>query len=106
MSSARPGAYRLSPAALADLDDTWRYTAETWSIDQADDYVDGLARAFDTIADTPEMAREWTEFDPPVRIHVHRSHLIVYSPRDDHVVVLRVLGGRQNWQAILRALER
>ena len=52
------------------------------------------------------MAREWTEFDPPVRIHVHRSHLIVYTQRDDHIVVLRVLGGRQDWQAILRALER
>lgn len=106
MSSARLGAYRLSPAALADLDDAWRYTAETWSTDQADAYVDGLARAFDAIANAPRMAREWTEFDPPVRIHVHRSHLIVYTQQDDHIVVLRVLGGRQDWQSILRALER
>nr|WP_248304758.1 type II toxin-antitoxin system RelE/ParE family toxin [Breoghania sp. L-A4] len=82
----------------------WRYTAETWSLDQADTYIDELARSFETLAATPEMARERTEFDPPVRIHSHKSHMIIYTVDDDHVMVLRVLGGQQNWQAILQAI--
>ncbi|AXS40001.1 type II toxin-antitoxin system RelE/ParE family toxin [Breoghania sp. L-A4] len=92
------------PKALGDLDDIWRYTAETWSLDQADTYIDELARSFETLAATPEMARERTEFDPPVRIHSHKSHMIIYTVDDDHVMVLRVLGGQQNWQAILQAI--
>lgn len=100
---ARP--YRLTPRALDDLEEIWRYTAETWSIIQADRYTDDLARVFETIATLPTLARERTEFDPPVRIHTHESHLIVYVLTDDHVVILRLLGGRQDWVSILKAAD-
>lgn len=105
MSSGRLVQYRLSPRAHADLDDIWRFSAETWSIEQADRYIDELVTVFETLAALPLLARERTEFDPPVRIHVHRSHLIVYVVRDDHVAVLRLLGSRQDWAAILNAIE-
>ncbi len=36
MAPAEPDAYRLTPRALADLDDIWRHSAETWSVAQAD----------------------------------------------------------------------
>lgn len=105
MSSARPADYRLTPKALADLDDIWRYTAETWSPDQADAYIDDLVRTFEVIAATPTLDRDRPDFSPPVRVHAHRSHLIVYTVTPDHVAILRLLGGRQNWLAILDALE-
>ncbi len=105
MSSAEPGSYRLVPKSLEDLEDVWRYTAETWSIEQADTYIDDLTRVFETIAASPTLGREWQEFTPPVRIHPHERHVIVYVIRDQGVVVLRILGGRQNWQAILQAIE-
>ena len=54
----------------------------------------------------PEMARERPEFDPPVRIHPSAEHLIVYRLEDDHRAILRVLGGGQDWQAILRAVDQ
>ncbi len=100
---ARP--YRLAPRAYDDLDDVWRYSAETWSIEQADHYIDGLVRVFETIAALPTLARERSEFDPPVRIHTHQSHLIVYVLAGEHVDILRVLGGRQDWLSILRAAD-
>ncbi len=105
MSSAEGPPYRLTPRALADLDEIWRYSAETWSIAQADCYIDALARMFETIAAMPTLARERREFTPPVRIHVHESHLIIYTVADDHVVILRLLGGRQDWASILKAAE-
>lgn len=104
MSSADPLRVQLSPKALEDLEDIWRYTAETWSIEQADTYVDALSHVFNIIAAMPTMARERLEFDPPVRIHVHQNHLIVYTAYDDHINVLRLLGGKQDWRAILRAI--
>ncbi|MGF6231219.1 toxin ParE1/3/4 [Inquilinus ginsengisoli] len=97
--------YRLSPIALADLDDIWRYSAETWSVAQADRYLDELVRVFEMIAAMPTLAREHREFDPPVRIHVYRSHLVIYTHTGDHVAILRLLGGRQDWIAVLKAAD-
>ena len=96
------GGYRLAPRALDDLDDVWRFSAETWSIEQADRYIDDLTRVFETIAAMPTLARERNAFTPPVRIHVHESHLVVYTIAGDHVVILRLLGGRQDWISILK----
>ena len=93
--------YRLAPAAEADLEDIWLYTARNWSLQQADRYMDALEGAFDTLVARPEIARERPEFDPPVRVHPSAQHVIVYRIEADHRVILRVLGGRQNWQAFL-----
>jgi len=106
MSSGETPQYRLAPRAIADLDDIWRYSAETWSIMQADRYIDELVQMFETIAAMPTLARERSEFTPAVRIHVHDRHLIVYTIADDHVAILRLLGGRQDWLSILKAADR
>jgi toxin ParE1/3/4 len=105
MSSSKAGRYRLVPRAFDDLDDIWRFSAETWSIAQADRYIDELTRTFETIASVPTLAHERREFSPPVRIHVHENHLIVYTIATDHVAILRVLGGRQDWVSILKAVD-
>lgn len=105
MASGRLSHYRLTPAAETDLEDIWLYTAYTWSVAQADRYTDALERAFETLLAMPEIARERREFSPPVRVHPSAQHVILYRIEDDHLVILRVLGGRQNWQAILDLTE-
>lgn len=105
MSSGKPSGYGLTPRAQADLEEIWRYTAESWSVKQADEYVGSLVKTFGLIATMPAMARERAEFDPPVRILVHDSHLVIYVVEDGGVSILRVLGGRQDWLAILNDAE-
>ncbi|MEN3931745.1 type II toxin-antitoxin system RelE/ParE family toxin [Microvirga sp. W0021] len=105
MSSNKVSGYRLTPAAYDDLDDIWRYTAETWSLEQADKYIDELSDVFETIASLPSLARERMEFNPPVRIHVHQSHLVIYRISDNFVDILRLLGGRQDWISVLKAAD-
>jgi toxin ParE1/3/4 len=105
MSSAKPTRYSLAPKALNDFEEAWRYTAETWSIQQADLYIDQLTGVFETLVSAPALGREWTEFTPPVRIHPLKHHMIVYVVTDDAVVIIRILGGSQNWRAILQAIE-
>jgi toxin ParE1/3/4 len=97
--------YRLAPRALDDLDEIWRFSAETWSIEQADRHVDELTRVFETIAAMPTLAWDRREFIPPVRIHVHEGHLIIYTISADHVAVLRLLGGRQDWVSVLKVAD-
>ncbi len=41
----------LSPAARADLDEIWEYTAERWSIDQAERYVRAIVDACQALVD-------------------------------------------------------
>jgi toxin ParE1/3/4 len=105
MAPVEPGAYRLTPRALADLDEIWRYSAETWSAAQADRQVDALAVIFALIATMPGLARERAEFTPPVRIHAHEGHLVIYRLVEGQAVILRLLGGAQDWLAVLRATE-
>lgn len=97
--------YRLTPKALTDLEDIWLYTSAQWSVEQADAYVDELERIFTTLAAMPGIARERHEFSPPVRIHPHRQHLIVYRVEQDAIEIIRVLGGAQDWIAIFKMLD-
>lgn len=99
--SASATHYKLPPKAVADLDIIWRYSAGNWSVDQADLYVDDLTRIFELLVSMPTMARERHEFSPPVRIHTHSEHLIIYTMQEATVLIIRVLGGGQNWKAIL-----
>jgi toxin ParE1/3/4 len=105
MSSDEKRPFSLTPRALDDLENIWRYTAETWSVGQADRYIDDLTGMFETIAILPMLARERREFDPPVRIHAHESHLIVYLLADNHVAILRLLGGREGWVSVLKSAD-
>ncbi len=98
--------YRLTPAAQNDLVDIWLYTAQQWSVTQADRYTDILEDTLERLLFMPEMARERPEFDPPVRIHPSADHLIICQIEHDHLSILRILGASQDWQAILRAVDQ
>lgn len=101
VSNSELSHYRLAPAAKTDLEDIWLYAAQNWSVEQADRYTDALESAFDTLLAMPEIARERHEFNPPVRVHPGAQHLIDFQVENNHLVILRVLGGRQYWQAML-----
>lgn len=106
MTDAEPASYLLAPRASSDLEEIWLYTAETWSLEQADAYVDDLFRVFDLLVSMPGIGKERDEFEPSVRLYIHRGHLVIYVLREDRVVILRVLGGNQDWQSIVDAIER
>ncbi len=77
--------------AERDLLDIWLYTFNEWGERQADDYLNELDQAIQLLAEQPLMCRERFEFVPPVRIHRHAYHLVVYLVLDDGINVIRVL---------------
>ena len=97
--------YCLTPTAEDDLEAIWRYSAETWSAAQADTYLDTLVATIETIVTMPTLSRERVEFDPPVRIHPAAEHLIIYRIDGDLITIIRILGGRQNWRAMLEIID-
>ncbi len=92
---------RLSVEAEQDIIDIYTYGATTFGLAQAERYHADLRSALDIIERTPQIAHERAELSPPVRIHPHRRHLIIYTISEHDVLVIRIVGYRQNWAGIL-----
>lgn len=93
--------WTLRPAAEVDLSDIWLQGASTWGMDQADGHADGLFALFDLLAEFPEIARERTEFSPPMRIHPSGAHLVMYRKTEVGIELIRILHAHQNLAAFL-----
>jgi toxin ParE1/3/4 len=62
-------AYRTTRQADQDIIDIYLWGCQEFGQPQAERYHEGLAATLDLIADNPRIARERTEFNPPVRLH-------------------------------------
>ena len=101
MADKSPAVLVMRPQARRDIEEIWKYTARQWSVAQADTYTGGINEKLNLLCHHPMMAREFTEFEPPIRIHVHHSHLILYHLLKHQLEVVRVLHFRQNWREII-----
>lgn len=88
--------YRVSNAAKRDIQEIGRYTQREWGKDQRRKYLAELEQRLQTLASSPLLASERTEFDPPVRIFPFEQHLIVYRIDEPGIFVLRVLHRRMD----------
>ena len=89
---------RIRTTQQADLDiiDSYLYGFKNFGQSQAELYEQEIRNILDLIAENPRMGAERQEFDPPVRIHHHGSHNIIYVIEDDCITVLRILSDRMN----------
>ncbi|WMS45286.1 type II toxin-antitoxin system RelE/ParE family toxin (plasmid) [Acuticoccus sp. MNP-M23] len=90
-------AYQLTPAAQSDLETIWRFTANRWSVGQAEAYLNGLRDALEDLIANPRIARERLELTPPVRVQPYGSHIIIYTIEIDYLAVIRIRHSRENW---------
>ena len=93
--------YSLRPLAEQDVADIWADGADRWGIAQADKYFDGMADLFDLLSAQPEIARLREEFNPPVRLHIYRSHVVIFETIDGGVSIIRVLHQKRDVLALL-----
>ena len=94
-------ALRVSRDAELDLNDIYAYGARTFGVAAADRYASELLRTLRLIADNPHLARERKEVGRPLRLYPFGAHHIIYTIASENVVILRVLGHRQDWQNLL-----
>ncbi|MCM2473704.1 type II toxin-antitoxin system RelE/ParE family toxin [Rhizobium sp. CG5] len=92
---------RLSVEAEEDLITIYVYGAAAFGSAQAERYNADLRMTLELIESTPLIAHERNRFNPPVRIHPHASHLIIYTSDQTGVFVVRILHNRQNWAQVL-----
>jgi len=87
---------RLTPAAVRDLEDIWRYTVQRWSISQADRYIDRLTACFEALAQAPLSAPACDHIRPGYRRQLVESHVVYFRTGQDMVTVVRILHERMD----------
>ncbi|MBR0556665.1 type II toxin-antitoxin system RelE/ParE family toxin [Ciceribacter sp. L1K23] len=88
-------ALALSPAAEADLNEIWDYSAAAWGVDRADRYIDDIRDGcerlcFGTIRGRPADIRTG------YLKHAVGSHMIYFRSSSDRVEIIRILHQRQD----------
>ena len=94
-------AWRTSAAADEDIAGIEVYGTVTFGRQQAAQYVDDLFATLDVIATVPRIARERSEIRSRARLYPFRAHNIFYVVDGRDILILRVLGHRQDWQNLL-----
>jgi toxin ParE1/3/4 len=89
--------YIISEKALEDINKIWIYTAENWSIEQADRYYDLILDEIEYVAQKFEMARDFGSIRKSYRYSKIKSHLIFFKiDKNKEIEVVRVLHERMD----------
>jgi toxin ParE1/3/4 len=97
-------AHRVAPGAEADLDSIWYYVAkESGSVEIADRLVDSIAERFYLLARYPHIGRHRDEdLRPGLRSFPVGEYVIIYRIEGEDVLILHVLRGSRDIDAVLR----
>ncbi len=97
-------AHRLAPEAEAELDGIWCYiAAESGSIDVADRVIDSITDRFAVLARFPHAGRRRDgDLRPGLRSFVAGEYVIIYRVDDGDVLVLHVVRGSREIEALFR----
>ncbi|PZQ48841.1 MAG: type II toxin-antitoxin system RelE/ParE family toxin [Rhodovulum sulfidophilum] len=88
-------ALKFSPAAEADINGIWDYSAANWGPDQADRYTDEIRDACRALASGRKQGRA-VDVRPGYLKCLTGSHVIFFRDLGGHLEVIRVLHGKQD----------
>lgn len=72
-------AYIISEKALEDINKIWIYTAENWTVEQADRYYNLIIDEIEYIVDNLDMARDFEKIRKSYSCSKVKSHLIFFK---------------------------
>ena len=89
--------YIISEKALEDINNIWIYTAENWSVEQADRYYNLIIDEIEYTVENLNMARDFGEIRKSYKYSKVKSHLIFFKKdKTNEIEVVRVLHERMN----------
>ena len=87
----------ISEKALEDINNIWIFTAENWSVEQADRYYNLIIDEIEYIVANFEMARDFGTIRKDYRCSKVKSHLIFFRiTKSKEIEVVRVLHERMD----------
>jgi toxin ParE1/3/4 len=90
--------YELSVEAKEDLQNIWVYSLETWSLDQADRYINLIIDEIEYLAINPNAGKVSDHIRKDYLCSRVKSHLIFYrkSKRKKSIEIIRILHQRMD----------
>jgi toxin ParE1/3/4 len=87
----------VSEKALVDLNEIWKYTADYWSIDQANRYFNQIIDEIEFISNNFAQAKDFGDVRNGYRFSKVGSHLLFFrSTTSDEIEVVRILHERMD----------
>lgn len=83
--------YKISKAALKDLEKIWLYTNENWSIEQADRYYNLIIDEFEYISKNPKSGIDYSAVRKGYFKSRVKSHFIFYKINFKRNEIIRIL---------------
>ena len=84
--------FRLTHLANQDLNDIWKYTFQTWSVQQADKYYYQLIESFNRITANPECGKNYDGVEPKLRGLKTGKPIVFYEMVDKNTIeIIRIL---------------
>lgn len=89
--------YSISEKALEDLNNIWIYTAENWSIEQANRYYNLIVDEIEYVADNFETTKDLSNVRKNYNYSKVKSHLVFYKKtKNTEMEVVRILHERMD----------
>lgn len=88
--------YVVSKKAVSDLEEIWFYTAEKWSVEQADRYYSLIFDEIEHICKNPAFGKPLDHVRKGYRATKVKSHLIFYRVINGTVEIIRILHERMD----------
>ena len=95
--SARKLPVILAPRARTDLSDIVLFIRQHWGRQQQRADKSFIDRALARLGAYPEIGRDRGDLSPGLRSYPVERHVLYYRIRADHVRVLRILHGQQDF---------
>ena len=94
--------YKLTPLAMDDLREIWRYGAATWGLEPTEAYGEKILDAFEFLAENPHAGLSIEHIRVGYKRHPVGSHLIFYRVIGQGVEVVRILHQRMDTERQLK----
>ena len=78
-------------ANAGDLEETWLYTFQTWSLEQADRYHDLIYKEIDFLATKPKSGKDVNHIPKGYRSSKVKSPVIFYKYISSEIEIIRIL---------------
>ena len=86
---------QLTPLAESDLEDIWLYTRDTWSVQQAENYVGEIVETIEQLCAGTQRGRAVDVREGYLKFAV-RAHMIYYRLSEPTLEVIRILHQRMD----------
>lgn len=89
--------YIISEKALEDLNNTWIYTAENWSVDQANRYYNLIVDEIEYVSENFLLTKDFGNVRKSYKFSKGKSHLVFYKKTENtEMEVIRILHERMD----------